>query len=167
MVVASEPPNRPDWRHEASYAYTRALPRRGWAWEFLKRNRDFQRDWAEASTSVAVERRTDRLTVLIARRELHAMTPWGSFFRRSACTGDRYVCRLLGPSGLPARFAGDGACYRFGVRCDPPAVLRSRLSDHGPAAPRRDAACPAPGWRADSSTCGRGSERLQPGASAD
>jgi len=81
MVVASEPPDRPDWRHEASYAYTRALPRRGWAWEFLRRNRDFRRDWADASASVTAERDCGRLTVLTTRREFGALTSWGLFFR--------------------------------------------------------------------------------------
>lgn len=84
MVVTNEPPNRPNWRHEASYTYTHALPRRGWAWEFLRRNRDFRRAWNEVLMSVAAERRTDRLTVLTVRRVPHALTPWGLFFRRSA-----------------------------------------------------------------------------------
>lgn len=33
----------PNWRIEGDYAYSKLLSRRGWAWEFLRRNPDFQR----------------------------------------------------------------------------------------------------------------------------
>jgi hypothetical protein len=33
---------QPDWRSKESYAYTRNLTRLGWAWEFLRRNPQFQ-----------------------------------------------------------------------------------------------------------------------------
>jgi hypothetical protein len=35
-----------DWRRPEPYAYTRDLGREGWAWEFLRRNPDYRRDYA-------------------------------------------------------------------------------------------------------------------------
>jgi hypothetical protein len=35
----------PDWRCAADYAYTRQLDAVQWAWEFLRRNRDYQREY--------------------------------------------------------------------------------------------------------------------------
>lgn len=36
----------PDWRPPDSYAFTATLTREQWAWEFLRRNPGYRRDWA-------------------------------------------------------------------------------------------------------------------------
>lgn len=72
------------WRHRAAYRYTASLPRRGWAWEFLRRDGAYRRAWADASAAVAVEMRSPNLTVMTARAELREMAHWGLFFRRRA-----------------------------------------------------------------------------------
>ena len=36
----------PDWRHAEDYAFTADLTRHQWAWEFLRRNPDYRREWA-------------------------------------------------------------------------------------------------------------------------
>jgi hypothetical protein len=36
----------PDWRDPADYAYCSALSREQWAWELLRRNPEYRRDWA-------------------------------------------------------------------------------------------------------------------------
>lgn len=36
-----------DWHDEAAYPDPLSAPRRRWAWEFLRRNREYQRAWAE------------------------------------------------------------------------------------------------------------------------
>jgi len=36
----------PDWRHAEDYAFTADLTRHQWAWEFLRRNPDYRRQWA-------------------------------------------------------------------------------------------------------------------------
>jgi hypothetical protein len=42
----------PDWRHAEDYAFTADLTRHQWAWEFLRRNPDYRRQWAAfAATS--------------------------------------------------------------------------------------------------------------------
>jgi transcriptional regulator len=38
----------PDWRRAADYRFPRGFPSNRWAWEFLRRNPDYRRDWAAA-----------------------------------------------------------------------------------------------------------------------
>lgn len=42
------------WQHAANYDYTRHLTRRGWAWEFLRRNKQFVADWDAAQSEVTM-----------------------------------------------------------------------------------------------------------------
>lgn len=70
-----------DWRRDATYDYTDALPRRAWAWEFLRRERDFQQAWSETSDTVAIETPAPNVTVMTAGAELRDMARWGLFFR--------------------------------------------------------------------------------------
>jgi hypothetical protein len=37
----------PDWRNAAEYPSPRTLPNYRWAWEFLRRNPDYRKDWAD------------------------------------------------------------------------------------------------------------------------
>lgn len=37
------------WRNDSDYAYTENLTFRAWAWEFLRRNADYRREWATCS----------------------------------------------------------------------------------------------------------------------
>ena len=37
---------KPDWREPADYAFAATLNREQWAWEFLRRNPDYRREWA-------------------------------------------------------------------------------------------------------------------------
>jgi hypothetical protein len=34
-----------DWRNKADYQFTKDLDLNGWAWEFLRRNPEYQKDW--------------------------------------------------------------------------------------------------------------------------
>ena len=34
-----------DWRNKAVYDYTNDLDLNGWAWEFLRRNPEYRKDW--------------------------------------------------------------------------------------------------------------------------
>lgn len=70
-----------DWRRSGAYDYTAALPRRAWAWEFLRRNRDYQRAWSEARAAIKVERPASHLTVVTADRDLADMARWDVLFR--------------------------------------------------------------------------------------
>lgn len=81
MVEPRETADASDWRRDATYGYTDALPRRGWAWEFLRRDQDFQQAWSETSATVAIETPAPNLTVITAGTELRDMARWGLFFR--------------------------------------------------------------------------------------
>lgn len=68
----------PDWWEETSYGYTAHLTRRGWAWEFLRRNPAFRRDLAHAlELAEWLEHRTS-LDIMVSRVDL---TCWGVLFR--------------------------------------------------------------------------------------
>ncbi len=53
--------HQPDWRSKESYAYTVNLTRLGWAWEFLRRNPQFQADFEQSSKAHSGGRRDDLL----------------------------------------------------------------------------------------------------------
>lgn len=90
------PAERP-WRRSEAYAYTDTVPRRAWAWEFLRRDPDFQRAWAAAQPIVSTEARTPRLDVLTAVSALDSLTPWGVIFCRLARAGLQDRRGLLAP----------------------------------------------------------------------
>lgn len=61
-------PRRPDWRSPSDYEYLRQLDRAELAWEFLRRNPDYQKDFARIVDA------SSREAVAIAER-------WGLCFR--------------------------------------------------------------------------------------
>ncbi|EHK54580.1 transcriptional regulator domain-containing protein [Allomesorhizobium alhagi] len=68
----------PDWWDKNSYDYTAHLTRRGWAWEFLRRNPAFRHDLAIALERAEwLERRTS-LDIIASRVTL---ARWGVLFR--------------------------------------------------------------------------------------
>ncbi|MBS0220962.1 MAG: hypothetical protein JSR91_09490 [Proteobacteria bacterium] len=77
-------PAEQPWDRSEAYAYTDTLPRRAWAWEFLRRDPDFRHAWAAAQPMVFTEAPTARLAVLTAIRTLDSLAPWGVIFRRLA-----------------------------------------------------------------------------------
>jgi len=103
-----------DWLEDETYRYTARLTRRGWAWEFLRRNAAFVGDLA-----VAVERVTHRelaanLSILSLPRDLLGLAKWGLRFRQLRRGGSK---RLLVSSPVRSRSAGRGNLLR-GRRCD-------------------------------------------------
>lgn len=72
---------RPLSLHAGNYDYTRHLTRRGWAWEFLRRNKDYVVDWGVAQSETTALRGqggpvTFRLNAVASR-----MQRWGLIFR--------------------------------------------------------------------------------------
>lgn len=68
----------PDWWDEGSYDYTARLTRRGWAWEFLRRNPAFQRDLLRALERVEHVESRGFLDVFVSPVDL---SRWGVLFR--------------------------------------------------------------------------------------
>ena len=67
----------PDWRDEKAYAYTARLTRREWAWEFLRRNGEFQRDLKTALEYADLQKETAAITIVKSPVDL---TKWGAMF---------------------------------------------------------------------------------------
>lgn len=72
------------WLHAASYDYTRHLTRRGWAWEFLRRNKHYVVDWGVAQSEVTTQPRQGGPMTLKLGADASRMQRWGLIFRRRA-----------------------------------------------------------------------------------
>jgi len=70
--------DRPDWRDENAYTYTARLTRREWAWEFLRRNSDFQRDLKVALEHADIQKEGAAITIVNSPFDL---AKWGVMFR--------------------------------------------------------------------------------------
>jgi hypothetical protein len=81
----------PDWRSESAYEHLKPLNAKGFAWEFLRRNINFQKDVEE------LERAQQHGTLTRTKRDAFA-AKWGVRFRKGR-RGQRPKCRPLdGPS---------------------------------------------------------------------
>jgi Family of unknown function (DUF6499) len=72
------------WQHAANYDYTRHLTRRGWAWEFLRRNKDYVLDWGVAQSEVTMLTGKGGPQTLKLGAGASRLQPWGLIFRRCA-----------------------------------------------------------------------------------
>ncbi|WP_350196960.1 transcriptional regulator domain-containing protein [Roseibium album] len=77
-----------DWQDKRSYAGLLSLIRHRWAWEFLRRNPDFQKDFSKLSDAVASIADEPNVYNLLADCPLKC---WGIFFRNLLECG----CRCL------------------------------------------------------------------------
>lgn len=75
-------PHCADWRNAECYEYTRDLTDREWAWEFLRRNKDYAVDWARASDSIVVLQKDNHVPRLKLVNGGPQMLRWGLIFRR-------------------------------------------------------------------------------------
>lgn len=93
---------RPDWRSPAAYEPKRDLDAAGFAFEFLKRNRAFRRDYTRLSNALAKNKLTAAERDGFARR-------WGVRFREAHL-------RLRKPRGT---LDGDESADCDGRHCNP------------------------------------------------
>lgn len=75
---------RTHWLHAANYDYTRHMTRRGWAWEFLRRNKNYIVDWGVAQGEVTMLTGQGGPETLKLDAGASRLQPWGLIFRR--CT---------------------------------------------------------------------------------
>src|SRR6266849_9754961 len=89
-----------EWRSEAAYAYLNDLTPAELAWEFLRRNPEYQRDYRTAADATADQAKSSG--PLIAQ--------WGLRFRdRSGSSGRQRAGRLAGASRSKRRSRRAGA----------------------------------------------------------
>jgi hypothetical protein len=77
----------------SGYNIYQRLTSKGWAWEFLRRNADFRRDWR----SFRIEPTADTVITIDADRHSRYLEKWGLIFRRCS-----HIRRLCGARGLGA-----------------------------------------------------------------
>ena len=82
LTRPSETPKRSLWLQAASYDYTRRLTHRGWAWEFLRRNKDYVADWGIAQDEVTMLPGQEGPVTLRLGADGTRMQRWGLVFRR-------------------------------------------------------------------------------------
>jgi len=73
------------WLESANYEFTHHLTRRGWAWEFLRRNKNYAADWVLCRNEAAAASQNNRRGRFIPDADVSRMQRWGLIFRR--CTG--------------------------------------------------------------------------------
>ena len=75
----------PNWRDRSSYGYTLSLSKRGWAWEFLRRNPQLRKVARRLKAgSVTIGQQDHMVRVATTLAALEPIMDWGIlFFRRS------------------------------------------------------------------------------------
>lgn len=105
--------DEPDWRRSETYDYTRSLPRRGWAWEFLRRNPDYRREWMPPPDKATIEAIRPALTVQTLRATEHDRPQRGLLFRQFT---ESQCDRILASGALPPCAPGNGRFRRLAGR---------------------------------------------------
>ena len=75
------PKRLPNWRDRAFYDYTVSLTRRGWAWEFLRRNPEFRKAGRALKPSlVSIDSPGPAFKAVSLFKTLHSLEDWGVFY---------------------------------------------------------------------------------------
>jgi hypothetical protein len=79
-VSASEVRSRFDWSLPSAYDYTAQLTPRDWAWEFLRRNPEFQMAWWQSRDAFEITFSGSTLTIIHAHESASALERWGCLY---------------------------------------------------------------------------------------
>jgi hypothetical protein len=71
----------PDGRDVRAYDDTKGFSRRDWAWEFLRRNREFRAVMAKFSRHILLKTAAPNVTLCRIRRGAPSLSAWGVIFR--------------------------------------------------------------------------------------
>lgn len=69
-----------DWTVDETYDYTARLNDRGWAWEWLRRNTDFRKNWDEARLQYGVSGYDGASTLLVSQSQTPKLSQWGCLY---------------------------------------------------------------------------------------
>ncbi|WP_394893328.1 transcriptional regulator domain-containing protein [Mesorhizobium sp. AaZ16] len=105
----------PDWHHDSAYDYVSRLPRTAWAWEFLRRNPKFQRDYAKTAPAFTVRRHAE-IGIIELTTGASPITQWNLLFRGCPATGRHVSKGVLGSARLRAHPASGRAAGRARAR---------------------------------------------------
>lgn len=133
-----------DWRERAHYEYTNRISDRGWAWEGLRRNREFRQAWQEARPGFDCEDLGNGVTVVKARESANGLDDWGILYsdsphidaRNAAIVWQSPRTQVLKTVALPeGSRRGLGSIRLSDVRCSTLVVIapdgRQHILFHG------------------------------------
>jgi len=69
-----------DWTEDRTYDYTARLNDRGWAWEWLRRNTAFRKDWDDARLQYGVAGYDGASTLLVSQSQTPKLSGWGCLY---------------------------------------------------------------------------------------
>lgn len=72
---------RTGWLDTANYKFAHRLTRRDWAWEFLRRNKNYVTDWKFSRKEAATASQDNRFTMFRLVSDASRMQRWGLIFR--------------------------------------------------------------------------------------
>lgn len=87
----------PDWTNEDDYAWAGVLARREWAWEFLRRNREFQADWKSAQIEYGISGYDGGTTTLMSLHREPSLLKWGCLYTTAPEYDARMACVFWAP----------------------------------------------------------------------
>ena len=70
----------PDWTDDHAYDYTARLARREWAWEFLRRNREFRAAWRVAQIEYGLAGYDGGTTIIVSQHQHPSLETWGLLY---------------------------------------------------------------------------------------
>jgi hypothetical protein len=111
-----------DWRDQAFYDHTRGISDRGWAWEALRRNREFGKAWGVSRSAFDVDRLDDRIAIIQAREDATAISAWGVIYsdapsvnaRDALVLWDAQFTKVLNAIALTGNSAAGFGSFRLG-----------------------------------------------------
>ena len=91
----------PDWTKDSDYAWTDALSRREWAWEFLRRNPEFRLAWETARLEYGTAGYDGQTTIVVSQHQTPALASWGCLYCNSPEEDARKAVVLWLPEAHP------------------------------------------------------------------
>ena len=79
-MSASDMSGRFGWSLRSSYEYAAELTLRDWAWEFLRRNPEFQMAWWKSRDAFEITFSDSTLTIIHARANTSTLKRWGCLY---------------------------------------------------------------------------------------
>lgn len=79
----------PDWTRTENYLWMDTLTPREWAWEFLRRNPDFQAAWQIAKLEFGIAGYCAQTTMIVSQHQVPSLTEWGCLY----CSDPRHDAR--------------------------------------------------------------------------
>jgi len=83
VIMADETFRLPDWTNSEGYDYTDKLSLREFAWEFLRRNVDFRKNWSTARLEYGIAGYDGPTTFLVSQHTIPSLEKWGCLYASS------------------------------------------------------------------------------------